>query len=63
MWNISRNSKKKKEKEMLDKASPEKKRVLAQDPQPRIPLPGKEVPMTCGCENQQELWLSETEGS
>ena len=48
---------------MLDKASPEKQRVLAQDPQPGIPLPGKEVPMTCGCENQQELRLNETEGS
>lgn len=35
--------------------------VPSQAPQPRVPVPGREVPMTSGCENQQRLWLRETE--
>lgn len=30
---------------------------------PRVQVPGKEDPITSGCENQQRLWLSEMEGS
>ena len=33
-----------------------------QDPQPKVPVPRREVPITSGCKNQQEskLWKTET---
>ena len=33
-----------------------------QAPKPRVPVLGREVPITSGCENQWELRLSEMEG-
>ena len=43
---------------------PEKQGVAApyQATQPRVLVPGKQVPTTPGCKNQQGLWLSEVEG-
>ena len=35
--------------------------VPHQDPQPRVPVPGREGPITSGCENQKGLWMSEIE--
>ena len=31
--------------------------------QSRIPMPGREVPITAGCKNHQGVWLSEMEAS
>lgn len=47
------------------KISPEEPWVLTphQNPQPRDPVTGREVPIPFGCENQQGLQLSEMEGS
>lgn len=40
---------------------PRRVRVMApqQDPKPRVPMPGREIPTTTGYDNQQRLWLNE----
>lgn len=49
---------------MAAEVPPEERGVLAphQGPQPRVPVLGREVPITSGYKNQQELTLSETQG-
>ena len=44
--------------------APEELRLPAPNwaPQPRVPVPEREITITSGCENQQGLWLSEMAG-
>lgn len=44
---------------------PEEPGVPAPDqaPQPGVPGPGKEVPITSGCESQQDFLVAETEAA